>query len=71
VIDGLTENAASFPHLLVAVKPLGVFNDTFEQTLIDMVGGGKTATAAKKGSSRGSRRRMPQGCVLRSSRSQQ
>jgi hypothetical protein len=47
VIEGLTENAASFPNLPVAVTPLGVFKDTFDQALIDMVGGGPSATAAK------------------------
>jgi hypothetical protein len=47
VIEGLTENAASFPDLPVAVKPLGVFKDTFDQALIDMVSAGKSATAAK------------------------
>lgn len=47
VIEGLTDNAASFPTLPIGVPALTALKDTFEQALIDTTDAGKAATAAK------------------------
>jgi hypothetical protein len=47
VIEGLTDNAASFPALPVGLPALTTLKDTFDQALIDTADAGKAATAAK------------------------